>query len=186
MWPEETDLSRPTRHLPQGAIIADRRPQRVSTILGSCVSVCLFDPVAAIGGINHYLLPFWNGDGMPTPRFGNIAIERLHQKLLQLGAAQSRLQAKIFGGASLLTNGSGPFSVGTRNIDLARFLLEQLSIPIVVADVGGRTGRKIIFNTATGEVELHRHRATATGLTPSARPVPRRAANPVDTAPLLR
>jgi len=149
------------KFLRQGTIIADRRPQQVSTVLGSCVSVCLFDRQAGVGGINHYLLPFWNGNGMPTPRFGNIAIELLQQKLLRLGASPQQLQAKIFGGAALLTDGTGPFSVGNRNIDVARYLLEQLKIPIVAEDVGGRSGRKIIFHTATGDVDICRHRPPA-------------------------
>jgi len=138
-------------------IIADRHPRLVSTVLGSCVSVCLFDRQTGIGGINHYLLPFWNGDGIPTPKFGNIAIELLQQRLLELGAMPQQLQAKIFGGAALLSDGSGPFSVGGRNIDVARYLLEQLKIPIVAEDVGGRSGRKIIFHTATGDVDICRH-----------------------------
>jgi len=174
------------KYLRQGMIIADRQSRLVSTVLGSCVSVCLFDRQAGIGGINHYLLPFWNGDGIPTPKFGNIAIELLQQKLLELGATPKKLEAKIFGGAALLSDGTGPFSVGSRNIDIARYLLGQLRIPIVAEDVGGRSGRKIIFHTATGDIDICRHRPPVPVMHAPAGPTAPTTANPVDTATLLR
>src|SRR5688572_13771956 len=81
-------------------IFAELLPHQVKTILGSCVAVCLFDQVLNYGGINHYMLPWWNGNGMPSPKYGDIAIERLIDKMLFLGSQKKNLVAKIFGGAS--------------------------------------------------------------------------------------
>ena len=63
-------------YLYPSALFAERTPFLVDTILGSCVAVCLYDEHKKIGGINHYMLPLWNGDGLATPKFGNIAIEK--------------------------------------------------------------------------------------------------------------
>jgi len=146
-------------YLYPGGLFAEVEPHRVTTVLGSCVAVCLWDPLRRIGGINHYLLPLWNGEGLPTPRYGNIAIDALVERMLALGADRSSLQAKVFGGAAMWENSHGLLAVGERNIALARTLLERHRIPIVGVDVGGDTGRKIIFETAAGSVLLRRNRA---------------------------
>lgn len=139
-------------YLYPGLLFAEAQGCRVTTILGSCISVCLFDPVRQIGGINHYMLPLWNGEGLPTPRYGNVAIETLIERLQGMGCQHSRLQAKVFGGAAMWENGNSLIAIGERNIDLAWRLLDHYSIPVVGSDVGGSCSRKIICNTGTGEV----------------------------------
>ncbi|OGQ54941.1 MAG: chemotaxis protein CheD [Deltaproteobacteria bacterium RIFCSPLOWO2_02_FULL_53_8] len=124
----------------------------ISTILGSCVSICLWDPVLRIGGMNHYLLPLWNGEGLPTPRYGNVAIAMLIEKMVSLGSRRETLKAKIFGGASVLESVGGLLEVGSRNISLAEETLELENIDILGYDVGGTVGRKIIFFTESGDV----------------------------------
>lgn len=146
----------PTHYLYPGTLFAHRQPHLVTTVLGSCVAVCLWDPAAHLGGINHYLLPLWNGEGLPTPKYGNVAIDRLIEKLQSLGARSDRLLAKLFGGASLWGGGEGLLQVGERNIEFARGRLAERGIGILSADLGGAAGRKIIFNTGTGEVLLRR------------------------------
>lgn len=121
----------------------------VTTVLGSCVAVCLYDETAGIGGINHYMLPFWNGNELASPKYGNIAIESLIKKLERLGASKANMVAKVFGGANQLNHTVG---VGNRNIKIAQEMLEELKIKIVAKSVGGEKGRKINFNTSTGEV----------------------------------
>ena len=149
----------PGRHyLYPGTLFAHREPHVVTTVLGSCVSVCLWDASLRVGGINHYLLPLWNGDGLPTPKYGNIAIVKLLEKVQSYGAG-SKLVAKVFGGASMWEKTEGLLAIGQRNIELAYDLLEQHRIPVVSRDVGGPAGRKIIFNTADGTVLLKRQRA---------------------------
>jgi chemotaxis protein CheD len=87
-----------THFLYPSALFASRERHKVSTILGSCVAVCLYDPIAQIGGINHFMLPFWNGQGLASPKYGNIAIERLVEKMISLGCKKNNLKAKVFGG----------------------------------------------------------------------------------------
>jgi len=128
----------------------------VSTVLGSCVAVCLYDQMNQVGGMNHFMLPLWNGDGLESPRYGNIAIPRLIDSLMTLNCQRDNLVAKIFGGANVLGESVSMFRVGERNTNLAKQLLEERNIPVVAASTGGDRGRKILFNTTTGEV-LHRY-----------------------------
>lgn len=141
-------------YLHPGMVYVEQEPCEVTTVLGSCVSVCLWDSQLAIGGINHYLLPLWNGEGLPSLRYGNIAVRRLIDRVLMLGCERKNLRAKIFGGASMISATNMLFNVGGRNIILAEDMLAEEKIKIIGRDVGGNLGRKIIFNTHTGVVRL--------------------------------
>jgi chemotaxis protein CheD len=122
-----------------------------STILGSCVSVCLWDPTTGAGGMNHFLLPDQVSNGISSTRFGNVAVTTLLTRLDRLNVSAQKLQAKIFGGASVLDNGVAPREMlGARNVELARVLLTLAGISIVAEDVGGSRGRKLIFRTSDG------------------------------------
>lgn len=123
----------------------------VVTVLGSCVAVCLYDSINKIGGINHYMLPLWNGTGLASPKFGNIAIERLLEEMLRNGAKKEYIIAKVFGGANQ-TNST--MYIGDRNIQIAIDLLMKFNIKIVSKSVGGEIGRKIMFDTSSGEVRM--------------------------------
>ena len=149
----ETDSNIKKHFLYPSSIIVSAEPCEITTILGSCVAVCIFDPFLAIGGINHYMLPLWNGVGLESPKYGNIAIEKLIIKLVLNGSKRKNLRAKIFGGSELLQYLSYP--IGTRNIEIAEKMLKGEGIPILASSVGGKFGRKIIFNTGTGEVRLY-------------------------------
>ena len=124
----------------------------IATLLGSCVSVCLWDTRLGYGGINHYMLPLWNGAGLPTPKYGNIAIEKLIQNLNNLGCRKEDLIAKVFGGANVINLGREAFSVGERNIHIAKETLGRHGIPIRAIEVGGGHAMKIEFNSKTGIV----------------------------------
>lgn len=137
-------------------IFVHREEHLVTTILGSCVSVFLWDSRMGMGGVNHYMLPLWNGEGLPTPKFGNIAIQRLLRAMLDHGCLRERLSAKVFGGGNTFPASQGLLSVGDRNIDVARAMLAQESIALAAEDVGDATGRKIICNTRTGVVLVSR------------------------------
>jgi chemotaxis protein CheD len=104
--------------------------------------------------MNHYLLPFWNGNGLQSPRFGNIAIPKLIQALLDQGASPKGIEAKIFGGASMKMAGSDSMMIGEKNILVAREILKEYRIPIVAEDIGGQNGRKIQFDLERGKVLL--------------------------------
>ncbi|MBL3658598.1 chemotaxis protein CheD [Fulvivirga sediminis] len=135
------------------AIYAERKPTIVQTVLGSCVAVCLFDKVKDFGGINHYMMPVWKGEGLASPKYGNIAIEKLLKRMLNLGAKKENLIAKIFGGASQYGENTN-FSIAKNNIQVAKDVLQEHKIPIIASNVGGEKGRRILFNTNTGEVLL--------------------------------
>lgn len=136
-----------------GALFVGTEPYEITTILGSCVSVCLWDSVRKVGAINHYLLPFWNGKGLASPRYGNIAIQKTIEKLVIGGSQLWNIEAKVFGGGEVL-NTSNSFSIGQRNFELALNSLKEENIVIKAKSVGGELGRKIIFNTFTGEVKM--------------------------------
>ena len=145
-------MERPKHFLYPGAIFLNPEPYLITTILGSCIAVCLYDPVLRIGGMNHYMLPLWNGQGLASPRYGNIAIKKLIDNIESLGSSRSNLKAKIFGGAEIISTNISQFMIGERNINIARDLLHEERIPIVASSVGGKYGRKIIFDTLNGEV----------------------------------
>lgn len=132
-------------------LFAEKKPTEIQTVLGSCVSVCLYDPVLNVGGINHYMLPLWTGEGLATAKYGNIAIEKLLERMIELGCYRKSLIAKIFGGAEQLGD-HGIYGIGKRNVVVAHETLSSLKIPVVASSVGGDIGRKIRFNTGTGQV----------------------------------
>ena len=138
-------------YLHPGQVFVSPDPTEVTTILGSCVAVCVFDPVLHLGGTNHYVLPHWAGNGLSSARFGNVAVRSLIDKMLALGGRKADLQAKVFGGACVVAAFRGREEhLGTKNADLALRTLRQEGIPVVADDVGGRRGRKVIFQTDTG------------------------------------
>jgi chemotaxis protein CheD len=142
-----------TAFLHPGQLLASGTAMRLTTIVGSCISVCLWDASLRIGGANHFLLPFGGGTGESALRFGNVAITRLVASLTELGASRATLTAKVFGGAcvidAFLSRGQ---HLGLRNAQMATDVLAAEGIPIVAFDTGGRRGRKIIFDTADGAV----------------------------------
>lgn len=147
-------MTEPSTHfLYPSTLFASREPYIVNTILGSCVAVCLYDTVWKFGGINHYMLPFWNGQGLASPKFGNIAINKLLEKMQSMGSSQKNLVAKVFGGGNILEASTTQFMIGDRNITVAKDMLKELKIQIISQSVGGTLGRKIQFNIETGEVK---------------------------------
>ncbi len=149
--PLDEDRERVRVYLQPGQLYASSQPSAVTTVLGSCVAICLWDPLTGVGGMNHYLLPFSAGAGNGSPRFGNVAVAQLFDRLVALGAARGRLQAKVFGGACVLEAFQGREGhLGEKNSGVAFKRLEELGVPVVSRDVGGRSGRKLIFHTDLG------------------------------------
>lgn len=139
-----------------GMLIAMKESSVITTVLGSCISVCLWDRASGAGGMNHYLLPLWNGEGLKTPRYGNVAIPALIEKMLSLGCNRKDLRAKVFGGAAMLDSKSSVLNIGRGNIEYAEGALAEAGIPVLCRDTGGTYGRKLMFKTGTGEVLLKR------------------------------
>lgn len=117
------------------------------TVLGSCIAACIYDPVAGIGGMNHYLLPFNKKREGQNARYGDDALPRLLEELYRKGAAPYRLKAKIYGGASTLACDA---DIGEMNTALARQFMDDNNIPLADTDLGGRAARWIKFHPATG------------------------------------
>jgi chemotaxis protein CheD len=142
-----------THYLFPGTLYVNSRPSVVTTVLGSCVAVCLFDQEHYFGGINHFMLPYWNGDGLASPKYGNVAIKKLLEKMILLGADKKNLIAKIFGGGEVIDTTMANFYIGERNIELAFQYMQDVQIPVVSSCVGGLYGRKIIYSTNTGVIQ---------------------------------
>ncbi len=133
-------------HVIQGTFEVSKDPEIVmSTILGSCVAVCLFDPDAKVGGMNHYLLA--EGHGSDSVRYGVNAMELLINGMLKKGADRSRLRAKVFGGGRMM---QGMFDIGADNAAFAREFLGREGIPIDGESLGGDRGRRIRFWPTSG------------------------------------
>ena len=141
-----------------GELLVTPGPCTVTTILGSCVAVCVWDPVLRHGGITHFILPHSVDGRLSSPRFGVTAIRRVLNGLTDLGSREELLQAKIFGGACVqgLAPPEGRPALGERNVAAARRALAEAGIPVLAADVGGGVGRKIRFDTADGVVWVKR------------------------------
>ena len=134
----------------QGVWIAER--QRVlRTILGSCVSVCLYDPIAKVGGMNHFVFPPLSGSTRITTMSADICMDGLLEAVLQAGARHGQLRAKAFGGGAMFAQEGGALAVGKRNASFAKFWLEQEGIPLDLFDFHGNCARKLMFHPASGQ-----------------------------------
>jgi chemotaxis protein CheD len=147
-----------------GEYYVTRGEEAISTVLGSCISACVRDPVRNVGGMNHFMLPEdastgpnnWLDPaiGLAT-RYGSYAMESLINDLLKLGATRERLEIKVFGGGRVL---SGVTDVGARNIAFVRSYLELEGYRILAEDLGGTTPRKVVYFPNTGRVKMRRLR----------------------------
>lgn len=136
----------------QGEFASSSDPECcLNTVLGSCVSVCMYDPGNRIGGMNHFLLPEGNASSVDEMIFGLHSMELLINGLLRSGAIRSNLQAKLFGGASMI---SGLSNIGERNVAFAHRFLNDEGFPIAGEDTGGRRGRRLRFWPASGRVQM--------------------------------
>jgi len=139
-------------YLHSGQVHVSEEPCSVTTILGSCVAVCIWDPIQGAGGATHYLLPHRVRGDNSSLRFGSFAIEQLIKSLLSLGSPRHNLRSKLFGGACIFPGfKSVDEQLGSRNVEVAFRMLEQDGIPVITHDVGGPQGRKLVFNTDSGD-----------------------------------
>jgi chemotaxis protein CheD len=142
-------LAADKRFLYPGQMIVSREPVVITTILGSCAAVCLWDLHKGIGGMNHYLLPEGSEDSPNRLRYGNNANPALLKEILTLGCDIRNLRAKLFGGSSAFAANASQ-SVGTRNVQLAEEFLREANIPLVGKDVSGKHGRRLVFHSKDG------------------------------------
>lgn len=142
-----------------GQLFVSAEAKSIVLILGSCVGVCIWDPVNGVGGATHYLLPMWDGKGVASPRYGNVAVPLLLQQLLEAGADRGQLRAKVFGGGCLFDSMRASTSnkeqhLGSRNVETALEMLTKAQIPVVSTAVGVDRGQRIVFRTNTGDAVI--------------------------------
>lgn len=142
--------------------ITAAKDEIVATVLGSCVSVCMRDPQIGVGGLNHFLLPKNNGgaDSNAGERYGDTAMEVLINGLLKRGARRGNLEAKVFGGARVLS-GATMLAIGDGNIAFVTEFLKVEGIPVVSKDVGGTRSRRIHYQPATGRAWVQHVQSTS-------------------------
>lgn len=139
-----------------GHVYVSSHNELLSTVLGSCISICIYEPISRLGGMNHYLLP----EGRPeiagsqqASRYGNYATSTLIALLVDSGASPTNLEASVFGGGSMF---SSEQDVGQRNIEFALTYLEKRRVHIKSQDVGQPFSRRIRFNPSNGKAMVRR------------------------------
>jgi two-component system, chemotaxis family, protein-glutamate methylesterase/glutaminase len=135
-----------------GDTVTTRKPSHLATLLGSCVSVCLSNAHQRTAGMNHYMLPEAT-PGADPGRYGDTSIRQLVKTLFALDPDPRHYRARIYGGGQVIGHLGALGDIGTRNIEMARRLLGELSISIQHEEVGGNKGRRIDFNTETDVIE---------------------------------
>lgn len=133
--------------------VSDDKTLTLSTVLGSCIAICLFDPAIAAGGMNHFLLaePGISGEVDPLKQhlYGAFAMEQLINEMLKRGASRSTMKAHIYGGSNIHRSMA---HIGTANANFAREFLKQDKIPISHEDTGGSAARRLDLKPATGQI----------------------------------
>lgn len=138
--------------LKPGYIYLPEKSTVISTVLGSSVSVGIYDKKMRVGGMNHFRFPSIQSKNTGTALYGNIAIPALIRMMIKNGSKLKRLEAQIFGGAH--NQDVSNQDIGRANYRIARQILKRINVKVVSEDVGGSMGRKVIFNTSNYEVGI--------------------------------
>lgn len=153
----DPSLDRETVRISPGEYYITCADEVITTVLGSCVSACIRDPVAGVSGMNHFMLPEtdrkpdWGPQISAATRYGSYAMEQLINGLLSRGARRERLEAKLFGGARVLVGAS---DVGAGNADFAIDYLAAEGIGVAASDLQGERGRRVVYFTDTGRARV--------------------------------
>ena len=139
--------------LPGEFYVTKKSDEVLLTVLGSCVSACIRDPIAAVGGMNHFMLPqhksgTW-GDELRSTRFGNFAMEKLINELTKSGCARERMEIKVFGGGNVTETSN---AIGSDNAEFVLQYLQAEGLRCAAQDLGGTLPRRIQYYPATGKV----------------------------------
>ncbi len=135
-----------------GYIFVSQEPHLIHTVLGSCVAVCLWDSYHNFGGMSHYIYSKALGTDRNV-KFGEVAIPYLIKLMLGFGAKESQIKAHIAGGGE---HPDFKSMIGAENADLADKLLADHHIEVLSRDVKGQYGRKVVFNSGTGEILIYK------------------------------
>mgnify|MGYP003382749017 CR=1 FL=1 len=143
-----------------GEFYITRSDEAITTVLGSCISACIRDPLVGVGGMNHFMLPEDTTQGKSTwldadaglaTRYGSFAMESLINGLLKLGARRERLEVKLFGGGHILDVG---IDVGEPNIEFARRFVKTEGYVVAAEDVGLNVPRRVVYLPTSGKVRV--------------------------------
>ena len=128
------------------------------TLLGSCITACIRDPIAEIGGMNHYMIPGGHTndtDPAGDHRYAQSALDVLISSLIARGATMERLEVKLFGGGNMLETGNGP-GIGEQNIAFAEQYFADVGLTLLAKDVGKHCPRKVHYDPLSGTVQVKR------------------------------
>lgn len=135
-----------------GHVIFSREATTVGMVLGSAVGVCIWDQQLRHGGACHFARPTTRNATQATPIYGNVALAALLRMFVDAGSSFADLDAQIVGGAAPADGAlKGP---GSECVQAARRFLRRKNVPIVSEDIGGRLGRKVIFDIGMGQVVI--------------------------------
>lgn len=140
-----------------GEFYVSRNDEMITTVLGSCISVCAFDAYSGIGGMNHFMLPDSGGESTDilskSFRFGDVAMERMINEMLKAGARANNIVYKAFGGGKMLANMT---DIGGKNIEFLNKFMEMENLEITSSDLGGPHPRKVNFYVDSGRIMVKR------------------------------
>jgi chemotaxis protein CheD len=153
-----------------GEFYVTRGEERISTVLGSCVSACIWSPQAGIGGMNHFMLPLSDGDVSTawkkvdaknaSTRYGDFAMERLVNELIKYGANRLDLRVKLVGGGMMWASEGG---IGQRNIEFAKDYVRRENLRLEGSDLGLPVARRVLFDPRAGRVKVKKLASDAAG-----------------------
>jgi len=139
--------------LPGEFYVTPKSDEVIVTVLGSCVSACIRDQRAGIGGMNHFMLPLGHtggwGDDPQSTRYGNFAMEKLINELIKAGCTRERMEIKVFGGGNVTESNQ---AIGTQNAEFVLRYLQDEGLSCAAEDLGGQFPRRISYFPATGRV----------------------------------
>jgi chemotaxis protein CheD len=143
--------------LKPGELCVASEPTLISTVLGSCISVTMFSRRFKTGAMCHALLPKKSDPSGPDAfRFVDHAILHMIREFRRIGVRQGDIEVKLFGGSDVLPSDKRKATVGDQNVQRAFEIIEREGLTLIAEDVRGERGRKIFFNTSTGEILLKR------------------------------
>lgn len=152
-WDKRSGMS--TAKILPGEFYVTAHNEAITTILGSCISACVRDPKAGLGGMNHFMLPISNSansiEKADAARYGNFAMEQMINDILRNGGTRQNLEIKIFGGGRVMR---GVTDVGNKNIDFVREYIQLEGLSLLAEDVGGNYPRKVVYHPKTGKVKM--------------------------------
>jgi len=152
-WDKHTGLA--TAKILPGEFYVTGHNEAITTILGSCISACVRDPKAGLGGMNHFMLPLDKGATITqeadAARYGNFAMEQMINDILRNGGNRDNLEVKIFGGGRVM---KGLTDVGKKNIQFVKEYIAMEGLKLLAEDVGGNYPRKVMYIPKTGKVKM--------------------------------